>query len=318
MYLTTEIFMQIIVKNIFTYKLTGRKTFKAWLASNRFRSFSALNGDVSFKPYDKEEFVNAIINDACRFCCSSLETVVGINKNARINKSTAWILIKLYYSAFYSAHAIIRYFGISFSYLEREYINIVVQNYKLFNGSDISIDKGFYEFNLIENINEVKMTKYKDSHTDLWNIFYTLLTRIQDEIKNRNVNKINILNDDLIKLDEYIRYIKETMNNENCHDKHNWLSIVRNNINYKHEYNVWFPFGKRFSNDRIYEIAKDWNKDHLEIRPDNSYNKIEQFSLCCISIVSIAMDLSIKIGTEISKQSIFKDTFYRLFNSCNT
>jgi hypothetical protein len=71
---------------------------------------------------DAEIVALALAADACRLSCASFQTMsLAINEMVP-RDSMAWSLVKLYYSPFYAGNALIRIFGESCSYFDRQHI----------------------------------------------------------------------------------------------------------------------------------------------------------------------------------------------------
>src|ERR1035441_8432610 len=60
---------------------------------------------------DAEPFLSAFAGDINRIGSASFESALGIVKSSALPKSTAWLVIQTYYSAFFSAHALLRILG---------------------------------------------------------------------------------------------------------------------------------------------------------------------------------------------------------------
>jgi hypothetical protein len=295
--------------------MDGKELFKAWIANSNYQALRSPGYEFELMPYNLGELKNTLINDACKFSCSSLETAIGITKNVKISKSTAWILIKLYYSAFYAAHSMLRMFGRSFSQIDPSYSRIIENNYLVFNAVPKKIENGMYNFVLDETRSTLTSQKYSDSHSDLWNVFYDLLQSLENNIRDRSL--VPITNSELLLLTDYIQYLRKMLNKDSGAVKHNWLSIVRNNVNYQHQYGVWYPQGSRFSNEKILLISQKWNYDPIAIYKEKGLSDIEDFSLCCISIVAMVSDISRHLGRQISKKSCYKIVYSKLYEIVN-
>lgn len=87
-----------------------------------------------------------------------------------------------------------------------------------------------------------------------------------------------------------ISTIKETIN---AHGDNNWLSFVRNRINYNHHYGIWFPY-KLFKDE--YDSLISMHNLHL----DNPLSKkleyehefdLNEFVKCCQTIIAINREI---------------------------
>jgi hypothetical protein len=84
---------------------------------------------------DASPVLSAFAFDITRFASAAVESVVDTRQNPVFNKSTAWLLIRSYYAAFFAAHAISRMLGISFTRFETTHCNSVLKVARLFHAS---------------------------------------------------------------------------------------------------------------------------------------------------------------------------------------
>ena len=63
----------------------------------------------------------ALAADCCRLSTASFQSIASISHEMLERDNVAWSLIKLYYSAFYAGHTIIRLFGETCSYFDQQH-----------------------------------------------------------------------------------------------------------------------------------------------------------------------------------------------------
>ena len=94
-------------------------TFKGWLSDGRFVTNLIKGGNKAvFVPIDPAELIASFARDVDNMAIASFETMYGIENPNELPQSTAWALIRAYYSAFFAAHSILRIFGISIANLD--------------------------------------------------------------------------------------------------------------------------------------------------------------------------------------------------------
>ena len=154
----------------------GQVEFKGWLAKGDYRisEIGSAGGVVLHVP-NKSPLVESLSFDLARFACAACESTRGLEEDEQFPKATAWASIRLYYSAFFAAHAILRYFGTSCSQVDYEQSLKVTQFANSIYGIASRMQSGFYcaRFNSVSS--DLVMSKYSDSHKDTWKCFKELL-----------------------------------------------------------------------------------------------------------------------------------------------
>ena len=95
-----------------------------WLKANylwEINSYSANEFELSV--FENTKLVEAFVADCSLLSTCSFESICGVDKDVNGSKSIAWALIRAYYSAFFAANTIIRIFGVSCSYFERDHMS---------------------------------------------------------------------------------------------------------------------------------------------------------------------------------------------------
>lgn len=311
MYVTSEVLGFFGISGIFTEELQKKEEFKAWIGNNKYRTLHSSSHVFELAPYSLVDLKNTFLNDASRFSCSVLETMAGIERKKVISNSTAWLLVELYYAAFYSAHTMLRLSGCPFVQLEKQYCSILETNFALFNPSPICIEKGIYSFSLNNASGNLEAVKYKDSHTDLWNILYQHFDKVRREIRDRT--KYPLLDKDILLFNSIVEVIMDTFNYDGCSSQHNWLSVVRNKINYHHAYGIWFPFSKHFSNDKYIDLLKKWKTNPYDLALLDRTDEIDRFIVCCLMVISICVDFTSSFASKISSHSLLRINYNKIF-----
>ena len=104
------------------------------------------------------------------------------------------------------------------------------------------------------------------------------------------------------------------------HNNGNWLSSIRNQVNYRHELNVWFPYKKKnqYSAEDIHRKCLMWLNDPLDI--DLMFvpgEPLKLFIHACNFIVALCRVLVKDMSERCSKgKSYLKDGSLKLFNQC--
>ncbi len=207
---------------------------------------------------DYDVFLKGFAKDINRFGCASLESINDIYYKAQFKHSHAWKCIKCYYAAYYAAHSFLRLMGISCTNFEQVNLSCVeniADIYSKRNG--VNIQKGYYKCQLVYSRKELICTKIttngnKGSHEQLWEVYLNELNFIINEIKLKSTN--SDIQQTIIKLADLRSNLIYLGSNGG-----NWLSKVRNEINYKHLNGLWYPYKsaeKYFDNIEV--VVKKW------------------------------------------------------------
>jgi hypothetical protein len=205
-----------------------------------------LQNDFTLTTFDLNLFLQALAFDINRLSCASIESLNDIQQNSITPKFLGWIITKYYYSAFFSASSILRITGNSLLNMENNSLNKIRELTRTRGFLVRNISSGLYCLSINPANNTFRFFKdsqYDDSHKGLWLKFLHFL------VNNKNCAFSHILQSDaqLIedKIDELILAITNS-NNSNG----NWLSTVRNSVNYSQNFGIWYPY-KGFSNELI-------------------------------------------------------------------
>ncbi len=240
---------------------------------------------------DYQLFLRGYASDINRFGCAAVESMNEIQYKELFSRSHSWKCIKAYYASYYAAHALLRLHGISCTNFERQNLNHienVADAWGMQNG--VSIEKGYYQCILDASEQEIHCKKInatgnKGSHEQLWSVFLKHLEHIISEVSG------------LSETPELQRILSKLLDLKNIltafgSNGGNWLSKVRNEINYKHINGLWYPYKdaeKYF--DKINAVTVNWEKIPDTIDLSINYDKpILKFLDACVFIVSLYLN----------------------------
>lgn len=218
---------------------------------------------------EPKSLLSAFAFDCDRLATAAFETMYFISRNPLLPRSFGWLIIKCYYSAFFSAHSILRILGKSCSQLDSVHVGCVNQIAKAYGlDNNIEVASGYYYCKYSSNFNSdflncdnIKASG-KGSHEAFWKIFHQELGILRDEILNSSQSISIEAQSVALKIDD----MRASLCSHGCNGG-NWLSQVRNNVNYKHQLSAWFPSSRSNRNiaDELYEIYYDWLKNPMDI-----------------------------------------------------
>jgi hypothetical protein len=217
------------------------------------------------------------------------------------NRDTfAWALVKLYYSAFYAGHALIRTLGEGCSFFYKSHTDRVAI---IADASGIlppfRIDAGLYHCVLSPNASAVSYVKAASTsggtHEAFWLIFGKKLKSTANAI----------LTGPLPSADAQTVYaqIDQMLQIINRKAGYSWLSGVRNDSQYRLQHHVWFPETLRAQVRRdLGRVAAQWKRDPMAIDLSNQrLGLLGDFSLACAFIVALSREVFCQIGERSSR-----------------
>lgn len=287
---------------------------RAWLSEseNYIPIKLPLSGCFEIDFYDISEALSALAHDIVRLTCASFETVDAISEIPNQRKFLAWQLVEYYYSAFYSAHSTLKICGFGLLQLNSQIIRQIKRRAETLGVELSQISQGVYCVNICPS--ESKMVfylvaKYDDSHRGLWRRYYDFLNVLlgfsvstgaldSNCIRPRKISDAysqsvyaQLSQQDAEIVASHIDGVKNILNkNSDC----NWLSWVRNSINYNHAFGIWYPY-KTFKAE--YEKLIPMRNLYRQNSLNESFASIEneselvQYVKCCQQINAFNMDL---------------------------
>lgn len=265
----------------------------AWLANGKdyFISQSSPAGEFIISTYQSSDFLSSYTFDINRLSCAAFESVHDIKTSSVDSNSFGWQLIKLYYSAFFSAHSILRLANRGVANIDGKSIAKIQQIANIYSHSCVGVSAGAHCMTLDTTNNNFIFSKnaaYSDSHTGLWLRFLHFLEEIiTDRSHTAIVNFVpsDIAQGTIAKIEELIEAISS-------HGlKGSWLSKIRNSVNYSQEHGTWYPY-KELTRERAAIFQTDfYTKSPFEVilKPDRG-REIIYFIKACQLIICICYD----------------------------
>ncbi|WNM56517.1 hypothetical protein [Candidatus Nitrospira allomarina] len=251
-------------------------------------------------------FFLALANDCDRMARAAFETITNIQSNPTFPKSSSWHFIQSYYSAFFSAHAILRVFGISCNQFDQEHMNKILEQVELFDRANgvSRLEKGFYKLQFNDSTNEIEFKKLKDSHRDTWACFLTLIKELIQKI-----DQTTGLGDEKIKAINLLSEIKDGLTRSGGSSTGNWLSIIRNDVNYRHSHGLWFPFRRQNLGQYNKEnCCTDWLNDSINTFTLTGRKDIEAALILNTLIINLLKNLLWECNERfLNENKIFKN-----------
>jgi hypothetical protein len=301
--------------DIFSCERSTDIDLKGWIANqNYFIDSDLANNHFSVRASDRNYLKAALGNDCNRMASATIESISGICLDNGSNKSGAWGVIRAYYAAFFAAHSIMRMYGISCSQLDQAHVDKLFESANAVDkaGSVTRLAKGFYAIKVDRSFSNVTFQKYKDSHKDTWGQFLDLIEQLITD--SANVTAISKYKIEAI---DILTAVKRGVTRSRCRDKGNWLSVMRNSVNYQHSHGVWFPYRRRpEAPNYLRTFGADWAKPISELDLGLNGNDIELFFEVTLLINSLFRELLVSCADKAGRRNqAFTNGSLKLLNT---
>ena len=281
---------------------------KQWLLEAKNYSIHSDITDTKFEiqTYHADLFLRPITFDINRLICASVESASTKSTTLLSPKSNSWNLIHLYYSAFFAANTILRIFGHSLTFLDRQICSSITKTAALYgHKNNANLKKGLYLLDY-QTANSVltgtrRSNSNGGSHESAWKVFIQFIRKVQVDISTEYGL---VYADELAKLRELELNLTNSGSTEG-----NWLSTFRNEINYSHLHGVWFPYQNYALKKRLENSMSDWLQKPMDIDLRTSDSSlVMKFQATCMLIVSWAITLSTDMSNRPGANGSFHKT----------
>ncbi|MBC3872017.1 hypothetical protein [Undibacterium flavidum] len=289
-------------------EVSGKSTtsFKAWLSEGKY-VFQGVdsNQDLLFVPIDFDELKNAVAHDINRMAIAAFETIYGIDNPNELTRSTAWSLIRSYYASFFACHAICRIFAICVPKIDSAQSKTLNKIINSTGNTNSRVSDELYRVEIDVANNVFRMSKQaKGSHEDAWKQFGILLRELEQKVlsSKSSASTVSERQDVALVLDD----LRKILQTDNHNHSSNWLSFVRNKINYRHDYGTWYPHerSKNFRSDLISNYSS-WKRNPFEISGYRENQDLLKFSKGSLLTISVMRELLEELRDRNSKGDSF-------------
>ena len=271
-----------------------------WIRGRRFSSVRFQNGECRLYAYSDDELYEAFTPDFQRFAFSSYETFVVAGLERDRFSSMGWPLLKLYYGAFFAAHAVTRSTGNGQVNLSRDIVNSV-NSFAYLVGVADELNAGTYNTSVLEDADGVYLNLSLASsgggiHEGFWRYFSTFLAKLSSDAVHRGLPSSG---DFVRKADALSSCLVEGGG------RGVWFSSVRNSINYRHELDCWKPSTKR-SRPRLMAFPSTFNDtDRLELSLAERDDELKRLANVSQYLCSLNYEIINRVISQVSGNTNF-------------
>ena len=266
------------------------KGLGGWICDEEYQVYSPVTS-TSFvlNVANPEPLLEAYSADINRIAVASFETPNSLIRSSTFPKSTAWLVIKTYYAAFFAAHAFIRMLGTSCLPLDRDQINSIATVADLYgNVPSKPMMGGLYRVTFSPAANQVEGVHIKSvaagPHEAFWLIFHERIDRLSSEVLKTGVDTLS--NRQLVstKLSELASNLCFASSG-----KGRWLSVIRNAVNYNQKHSTWYPYaGQKPYYQQLFDKKSEWKDDPMDVDLTSHEGKdLRRFQATCNFIVGM-------------------------------
>jgi hypothetical protein len=247
-----------------------------------------------------EIITSVLAADCCRLSSAAFQSVASIQQEMLQRDSVAWCMVKLYYSAFYAGHTLIRLLGDACSYFDRQHvIQLDTLSKAVGRLPNFRLQTGVYHCVLDANHVTLNCTRARGvsggAHEAFWGVFGAKIGSVSEEV---------LRGSSLVRADAQAVFAKLDTFKEILGRKtgFNWLSEIRNDLQYKHRLGVWYP-SRINARDRqmLSGAVGNWARDPMQIdlQPGRS-DTLGDFVACCIFVVALCHTLLRRVAERSS------------------
>jgi hypothetical protein len=285
------------------------KGVSSWLAEENYQVYSPLKSkQFKLQLADVEPYLAALAADINRTAAAAFESIAQAGKNELFPRSNAWILIKSYYATFFAAHAILRMLGTGFISLEQPQTSSVNKIAKVYSAWHEDVKPGTFVSTFSGGSREVLWRRVDSSSGGVHERFWAFFKQFLDDLsKKLLINKRGATLDDQ-QVSAKLTELVDNLCSDSC-PKGTWLSVVRNRVNYKHQYGAWYPYTAQHPSGTTEErLTRNWRVDPMTINltsHDDRY--LRRFQETCSFIIGCCAVLASDMATRCSKGRSFQN-----------
>ncbi|EEE47039.2 hypothetical protein SADFL11_4328 [Roseibium alexandrii DFL-11] len=220
-------------------------------------------------------------------------------------------MIQTYYAAYFSAHAILRFFGKSFTHLEIGHVQFLRGRCASEVGYTPRLPSSYYLIELATDSRTLSFNQCNESHKDLWKCFQALLQSISTETLRLRASEIRRQ-----AVSKKFSDLVDALSARGRHPAGNWLSLMRNDVNYKSLHGVWFPFNKSTPVfDDLMKYVKGWRDCSTDFGDPNTIkNDRERFFVTAFIVIDLGLSIAQDYRDIAAKAGRRSSEFIRLIN----
>lgn len=254
-----------------------------WLSTATYAP--AISGSaIELTGVDVQNLLSALAFDINRSTSAASETLRNIVEVSQIPKSSAWHFVKIYYASLFYAHAMLRIWGRSPSYIRTSdllSLRSALNAYGL--SSPYKLQTGQFILRAQMAVPAVSIEADKGgggTHEAIWREFFKALNDLRTAVQSAP-----FLSSDKQDIDSRLVVASDLISNKGANVS--WLSMMRNEIQYRQGYGLWFPYGGKIKSSNLqadvqHLLSKSFDVQTILI---SGGGDIERFWAACSTVI---------------------------------
>jgi hypothetical protein len=279
----------------------------SWLAEENYQIYSPLKSKhFTLQVIDSEPYLSALAADINRTAVAAFESICQATRTKAFPKSTAWILIKSYYSAFFAAHAVLKMLGGGFVNLEQPQIASLNKIAKAYGAWQEDVEPGNFTCSFSSASSEIIWRRIDSSSGGVHERFWSFFKRSMDELSKEVLKNRTSTAADNQQVSTKLAELVDNLCFDSCL-KGTWLSVVRNRVNYKHQFGAWYPYRSQHPSGTVEErLTHNWRVDPMTINLiAHGDRNMRRFQETCSFITGCCRILALDMATRCSTGKSF-------------
>lgn len=248
------------------WRLQGRPQevpLHSWLITAPYRPLAIENSRTfSLRANTIDDIVQPFAFDFSRFAAASFESIASINRVEPTPRSLAWAAVKMYYAAFYAAHALLRLKFQSITRIDGDHQTDLMTVFRTYGAAEATrLQLGSYCFSYDVTVEVLTARLRNDSggfHAVLWKAFLRYVEELVAALSKDSESQPSVL-----KARGTLALLAEAL--KLGPGNGTWLSDFRNAVNYRQSYGLWYPYREeevqRFDYDRAEALVARWRAE---------------------------------------------------------
>ncbi len=246
---------------------------------------------------DASAVLNSTASDVARFASASFQSINQSSREIIERERTSWSLIKAYYAAFYAGHAIIRMTGESCSYFDKAHVTRITSlGLALGRTPNIRLPAGVYHCVINRSATIIRSRSLRGgsggAHEAFWSTFGKRIGEISEAVLLGSLGEI-----ERRLVFEKLERARASIRAHNA-PLFSYLSIVRNDVQYRHAHDVWLPDSlKKGDRELLSRLIAQWQRDPMDIDIGaKRVGHLGEFVAACSFIISVCRVLLVRIA----------------------
>lgn len=284
---------------------------RQWLIDGAYvPEVNASTGAVELASITTVDLVPYLSFDFERFALASAESLLIANIEHTGHKLASWPLLKLYYSAFFAAHAVMRSQGAGVIKIERNHVTKINQFLSIMGVSSNNLTPGMYIYRLDMSARSSPRMTFSPHgagggvHEAFWKSFCEFLDdRASTAVSTGAVDAQNLVSGS----EEIRRAVSGSTTNSGS-----WISAMRNDINYQHKHAVWYPIRRSDGHGALINDLKVKASKNAALGSPVRGNPVRAFVEVSHYLACLNVDISEFVAARSTKGGAFGQKWRRM------